>query len=189
MSVTFCVAAYLRRTRRRHARCLRNCIPKTTSNASPATWKSGCDASFFFILFVPRKFVRFLIFRLFDFRHRSFVVFPQLVTLENIPYHTIRECPWDYVFTFPEALYIANEGYNVAQAINFVTGLAQSTLPVCLSSLARNKKESKILPLSSTVNKRNLTRLVATVLIRPRPPFPSRSVRTYSSLITRLLIH
>lgn len=78
MSVIFCVAAYLRRTRRRHARCLRNCIPKTTSNASPATWKSGCDASFFFILFVPRKFVRFLIFRLFDFRHRSFVVFPQL---------------------------------------------------------------------------------------------------------------
>ena len=54
--------------------------------------------------------------------HKRFFVFPQLLTLENIPYHTIRQCPGDYVFTFPEALHmVSNKGFNVAEAINFVT--------------------------------------------------------------------
>jgi hypothetical protein len=58
---------------------------------------------------------------LFDFRHRSFIVLPQLLTLHNIPYQTIRQDPGDYVFTFPEALHVVvNEGFNVAEALNYV---------------------------------------------------------------------
>jgi hypothetical protein len=59
---------------------------------------------------------------LYYFRHKRFFVFPQLLTLEEIPFNTIKQGPGEYVFTFPGALHmVSNEGFNVAEAINFVT--------------------------------------------------------------------
>jgi hypothetical protein len=59
---------------------------------------------------------------LYYFRHKRFFVFPQLLTLEEIPFSTIKQGPGEYVFTFPGALHmVSNEGFNVAEAMNFVT--------------------------------------------------------------------
>ena len=77
---------------------------------------------YFLYLCAPRQVFHLLTLRLYDFRHKRFFVFRQLLTLEEIPCHTIRQGPGEYVFTFPEALHmVSNEGFNVAEAINFVT--------------------------------------------------------------------
>ena len=101
---------------------------------------------FFLYLCAPRKVLRLLTLRLFYFRHKRFFVFPQLLTLEEIPYHTIRQGPGDYVF--PEALHmVSNEGFNVAEAINFVTkAWAKKNVPTvakCTCALNEELQECK----------------------------------------------
>jgi jumonji domain-containing protein 2 len=45
---------------------------------------------------------------------------PQLLIAEGIPFNTVKQCPGDYVVTFPGAFHIVvNAGTNVAEAVNF----------------------------------------------------------------------
>ena len=77
---------------------------------------------YFLYLCAPRQVLHSLTLRLYYFRHKRFFVFPQLLTLEEIPFSTIKQGPGEYVFTFPGALHmVSNEGFNVAEAMNFVT--------------------------------------------------------------------
>jgi hypothetical protein len=47
---------------------------------------------------------------------------PQLLIVEGIPFNTVKQCPGDYVVTFPGAFHmVVNAKTNEAEAINFAS--------------------------------------------------------------------
>lgn len=46
---------------------------------------------------------------------------PQILVKYGIPFHTLKQSPGDYVFTFPGAFHmVMNGGENFAEAINLI---------------------------------------------------------------------